>query len=169
MTTHRSSLVDTLLNEDPARPDLLRRERDALTSAAQASVSPHMISRLGGIADSAVTALDLLTSPEIASLLHALQRASPLLVPLIDRVAEVGSEADVGGLTDRIMAAVQAGAMEVDQQPGPLRLGEVVHVLRRDPAIAAALHFSLGFAHRMRHSGPVRAASDGRKRGDHSG
>lgn len=130
-------------------PDAYRDEANSLAAAAMASVTPRMVNRLGGVAESTIAALDLLTSPEIVELLSTLQRASAVLTPLLGQIAEIGPGAGMEGLAERVMNAVAAGANEVGVPPRPVRVGEMLRLLRQDPAVAIALRFFLGFVRSM--------------------
>ncbi|MDA8373589.1 MAG: hypothetical protein M0Z91_04965 [Actinomycetota bacterium] len=135
--------------QEPALPDTFREEANSLASAALASITPRMVNRLGGVAESTIAALDLLTSPEIVNLLNTLQKASPVLTPLLGQIAEIGPGAGMDGLAERILRAVQSGAAEVGEPPRPISLREMIRLLRRDPAMAIALRFFLGFVRSM--------------------
>ncbi len=138
-----------MATQESSIPDIFRDEANSLASAAMASVTPRMINRLGGVAESTIAALDLLTSPEIVDLLSTLQRASAVLTPLLGQIAEIGPGAGMEGLADRIMQAVAAGAKEVGEPPRPIRMGEMLRIMRQDPAVAITLRFFLGFARSM--------------------
>lgn len=129
--------------------DTFREEGSSLASAALASVTPRMINRLGGVAESTIAALDLLTSPDIVSLLATLQKAAPTLTPLLEEVSELGPGEGMQGLAKRISNAVTAGADEVRAHPGPITVGAMLKMLRQDPAMAIALRFMLGFVRSM--------------------
>lgn len=135
--------------EEHSLVDTFREEGSSLASAALASVTPRMINRLGGVAESTIEALDLLTSPEIVNLLGTLQKAAPTLVPLLEEIAQLGPGAGMQGLAQRVTGAVTAGAQEVRSHPGPITLGALAHMLRKDPAMAIALRFMLGFVRSM--------------------
>ena len=53
------------------------------------------------------------------------------------------------GLAERVVRAVAAGAKEVGQPPRPIAVSEMLRLLRRDPAVAIALRFFLGFVRSM--------------------
>ena len=135
--------------QESSLQDVFRDEANSLASAAMASITPRMVNRLGGVAESTIAALDLLTSPEIVSLLSTLQRASAVLTPLLGQIAEIGPGAGMEGLADRIVQAVAAGAKEVGVPPRPIRMGELLRIMRRDPAVAITLRFFLGFVRSM--------------------
>ncbi len=138
-----------MATQEPSIPDVFRDEADSLASAVLASVTPRMVNRLGGVAESTIAALDLLTSPEIVNLLSTLQRASAVLTPLLGQIAEIGPGAGMEGLADRIVRAVKAGAVEVGVPPRPVRMRELLRIMRQDPAVAITLHFFLGFVRSM--------------------
>jgi hypothetical protein len=138
MALNEHSLVDTF-----------REEGSSLASAALASVTPRMINRLGGVAESTIAALDLLTSPDIVGLLSTLQKAAPTLTPLLEEISELGPGEGMQGLARRITGAVTAGADEVRAHPGPIKVGEMLKLLRQDPAMGIALRFMLGFVRSM--------------------
>lgn len=138
MATEEHTLVDTF-----------REEGSSLASAALASVTPRMINRLGGVAESTVAALDLLTSPDIVNLLATLQKAAPTLTPLLEEIAQIGPGAGMTGLARRVTDAVAAGGREVRSHSGQITLGEIARMLRKDPAMAIALRFMLGFVRSM--------------------
>jgi hypothetical protein len=129
--------------------DTFREEGSSLASAALASVTPRMINRLGGVAESTIAALDLLTSPDIVNLLVTLQKAAPTLTPLLEEVAQIGPGVGMQGFGRRITEAVAAGAEDVSSHSGPITLGALVRMLRKDPAMAIVLRFMLGFVRSM--------------------
>jgi len=129
--------------------DTFREEGSSLASAALASVTPRMINRLGGVAESTIAALDLLTSPDIVNLLNKVQKAAPVLVPLLDQVGELGSGMGMEGLAARITRAVAVGEEEVRRHPEPITVGELLRMVRKDPALAFVLRFFLGFVRSM--------------------
>ena len=129
--------------------EAFRDEGSSLASAALASITPRMVNRLGGVAESTIAALDLLTSPGVVSLLAKVQKAAPVLAPLLDQVGELGSGVGMDGLAARITRAVAAGQEAVRRQPQPITMRELLHTVRRDPALAFVLHFLLGFVRSM--------------------
>ena len=129
--------------------DVFREEGSSLASAALASITPRMVNRLGGVAESTIAALDLLTSPDVVNLLSRVQKAAPVLIPLLDQVAELGSGAGMDGLAGRITHAVAAGEREVEKHPEPVSMGELLRMVRKDPAFAFVLRFFLGFVRDM--------------------
>ena len=138
MATEETTLVATF-----------RDEGNSLASAVLASITPRMVNRLGGVAESTIAALDLLTSPGVVTLLAKVQKAAPVLAPLLDQVGELGSGVGMDGLAARITRAVAAGQEAVRSQPQPITVRQLVHMVRRDPALAFVLHFFLGFVRDM--------------------
>lgn len=128
--------------------EALSPEASRLAAAALASLTPRMLARIGTIAESATAALDVLTSPDVLELLRKMQKAAPTLSALLDGFGGDGPGAGIDGVAGRITAAVASGRAEVLRHPRPVRLREFLR-LRKDPAVAAALRFLLGFAQAM--------------------
>jgi hypothetical protein len=127
--------------------DVLQREGGAVAGAVLASLTPRMVGRLGGVAESTIEALDLLTSPEIVTLLSSIQHAAPILTQFFTAVAEL-QEPGTSGDPDSIGAKLAAAWEEAGRNPHPLMPGELLH-LPADPAFARAVRFVVGFLNRL--------------------
>lgn len=122
-----------------------------LANAVFASLTPHMVARFGEVAESATTALDFLTAPEILSLLRRTREVAPLLEQGIGVLAALAGSDDVSQVAERLGAAA-AKAAQAAGSGRKIGLRELM-ALRREPAAQHALRFLVALMRNLRPAG----------------
>jgi len=131
----------------PTEAPNLALEGVNLANAVFASLTPHMVTRFGEVAESAATALDVLTAPEILSLLRRTQELAPLLEQGLALLAAMAGP-DAGDAA-RLADAAQKASLAAAAPGRPVGLRELL-ALRREPAVQHALRFVVALVRNLR-------------------
>ncbi len=132
----------------PTEAPNLPLEGTNLANAVFASLTPHMVSRFGEVAESATTALDFLTAPEILSLLRRTREVAPLLEQGLGALAALAGGEEGAAFAERIGAAA-AKAAEAAKSGRTVGLRELM-ALRREPAAQHLLRFLVALMRNLR-------------------
>jgi uncharacterized protein YjgD (DUF1641 family) len=132
----------------PTEAPNLALEGTNLANAVFASLTPHMVMRFGEVAESAATALDVLTAPEILSLLRRTQELAPLLEQGLSVLAAMAGPDD-GDSAARVAAAAREAAAHARASSRPVGLRDLL-ALRREPAVQHAMRFLVALMRNLR-------------------
>ncbi|BDG62286.1 hypothetical protein [Caldinitratiruptor microaerophilus] len=100
--------------EVQSTPTGLAAELATVAEAARAAATPAMVDRLAVMAERAVTALDVLASPEVLDLLVQLKAAAPALNRALGRLVPLIESGGLDDLLDlvEVLRAVKASATD---------------------------------------------------------